>query len=231
MSEEYCAEMERLLNFEELDPLLADKPFNFWWDHCHELLVRTGFTRAQLSECIEGANPPMHLRKHVAEALRLLHALGIPVTVVSAGIKEIIEERLAANGLLLDNMVISANSLYFDVDGACVGFSQPAVHSRNKDLTYERLQEWFDRTAGDGDGGDRVLLILGDSCGDVATGDRVPAAERLHVGFYDYENPWDPRESFEQAYDVLLPREEGYAWLIRALQRRGLPALTAAAEA
>jgi len=241
MPAEFCKEMARMLDFSTPNPVLEGKPTSYWWDHVHALLVTHQVTHSQLMRCLEEAERPMMLREGLAPLLRHLHSLRVPVTVVSAGIEEIIERHLRIEGVMTDNIVIHANRFDFEKgnepDRKCIGLSK-SVHTKNKNESYHHLRDWFDHHSlrlsqvGVGDSSDsgdrshlggsvpkhtsRRLLVIGDSVGDAAAGDGVPAAQRLCVGFYDPSNHWAPRERFEECYDVLVPSDETFEWLRRA---------------
>lgn len=217
MGASFCEKMARMLDFSTPNPILEGKEFAYWWEYVHAMLVEHRMTHAQLRGLIEGCDPPMALREGAVELLRLLHKLRVPVTVVSAGLTPVIEERLRKSGCLLDNMTISANDLIFE-DGVCVRYSTPTVNSNNKNETYQRLAKWFaedDRARGDAE---RTLLVLGDSPGDVRCAEGVPNCAKLCVGFYDPANPWNPLEKFQASYDVLLPKDASFGWLLEALR-------------
>lgn len=223
------------MDFSVPNPVLEGKPFGYWWDHVHEMLVSHRVTHSQLLRCWEDANPAMTFREGMVPLLQTLHRLSVPVTIVSAGIETIIEEHLRREGVLTDNIRIHANRLTFEGsdkgDKICTGISQ-RIHSRNKCGTYVRMQEWFDNHSMrlSEDHGNvsaanphlhRRLLVLGDSVGDARAGANIPAAQQLCVGFYDPNHTWSSRTHFEEAYDVLLPEDGTFHWLCRAFSERG----------
>ncbi|KAJ1627984.1 HAD-like domain-containing protein [Pavlovales sp. CCMP2436] len=227
-------EMARYLDFSDGGhPGLVGAPLSAWWDRVHALLRRDGITRNDLAHAQGAAR--FALRPGAAEALHEMRRLGVPCTIVSAGLEHIILDLLhhmgfhdAISAAHCDGshdarIRVLANRLEFASDGKCVGcWPDPHVTSGNKrELTYTLLRAHFDASP---DAARRRLIVVGDSCGDALVAGLVPHALALAVGYYNPTRAWRTRPDFEKAFDVLLPHTDSLAWLatlLRDLERGG----------
>ncbi|CAM9298038.1 unnamed protein product [Discosporangium mesarthrocarpum] len=154
--------------------------YDEWWEAVHGLLMRHQLTRAQISAVVRGAR--VSLRPGTEDLLRLLHKLGVPLLIVSAGITDVIQETLSSHGLLLDNISICSNTMIFGDDDKLVDFKEtPPVHSRNKSSTNERESVYFAKHAHR-----QCVVVVGDRPGDAhVTCGLVPDEKCIKVGFYN----------------------------------------------
>ncbi|KAJ1458620.1 HAD-like domain-containing protein [Pelagophyceae sp. CCMP2097] len=230
-------EMARYLDFSDGGhPGLTGAPFSAWWDQVHALLRVHNVTRGDLAHAQGAAR--FALRPGAAEALHEMRRLGVPCTIVSAGLEHIILDLLReagfhdavsaadCDGVHDARIRVLANRLEFCSEGKCVGcWPDPHVTSGNKrELTYTLLRAHFDAAP---DAAGRRLVVIGDSCGDARVAGLVPAASTLTVGYYDPGNPWKTRPDFEKAFDVLLPHTDDLFWLGALLRDLECGTLTA----
>mmetsp|Transcript_12212 Transcript_12212/g.14189 ORF Transcript_12212/g.14189 Transcript_12212/m.14189 type:complete len:364 (-) Transcript_12212:469-1560(-) len=223
---EFFEEITRMLDFSTPNPILEGKPAQYWWEHINNMFVSHKISEEQIRQTVLHTRTTIRLREGAKELLQELNRLHIPLTIVSAGFSHIIEDILECEEVLFDNIRILSNELKFE-NGVVVGtHPNPPVHSYNKHLTYEMLQEWFDgeshhaiTSAGHSqDTIHRRLLVVGDSIGDTKIAENIPNATQLKVGFFK-ENIWHKREEFEEVYDVILPIHESLHWLTNELRR------------
>jgi 2-hydroxy-3-keto-5-methylthiopentenyl-1-phosphate phosphatase len=216
----YVSDVRRMLDFKTPNPLMENKPFEFWWEHIHGRMCHHEVRHEQMKALCVDAAPKMKLRAGVKEALAELARHGIPVTIVSAGITPIIQEVLEYEGLDTPNVFVCANSPIFDDTHGAATHWHPLipVHSRNKGGVHKIFGKGFMG----GHGKERSnVLVLGDSIGDAAAGELCPhSTTRVRIGFYYNKGAWTkPVEEFEEAYDILLDGKDGdLAWLAEALK-------------
>lgn len=116
----------------EIDPLLPREEkiphMRAWYAAVNELLATEGrISRTDLREDVRAAN--MGLREGIPELLRAAVARGFPVTILSAGIGDVIEEALRQLfGPLPPHIRVVSNRMVWHGD-VCVGFSEPVIHS------------------------------------------------------------------------------------------------------
>ncbi|CAK0804516.1 unnamed protein product [Prorocentrum cordatum] len=79
----------------------------------------------------------LRCRAGCAELISLARRLGVPVLVVSAGIRELIVEALGREGVDVAQLRVRANGMVFGADGCLCGFEEPMVTSDNKHLVGE----------------------------------------------------------------------------------------------
>ena len=90
-----------MLDFKTPNPLMEGQPFEFWWEHIHGRMCHHQVQQQHLKSVCAEAAPKMKLRAGAKDAMLELARLGIPVTIVSAGITPIILEVLSAVWCLL----------------------------------------------------------------------------------------------------------------------------------
>lgn len=162
---EYCPEMK----MEQKIPYMES-----WWKESHELIVQHKPTKELLRKAVKRTER-IRLRDGCADFLWALNRAQVPLVLFSAGIGQIIEyvlryqanhrqlEAEACGRSLLDNIHIISNFMLFDDDDVCTGFTDPLIHTFNKNRTVVQQEAPFfhkiaDRTS---------VLLLGDSLGDI----------------------------------------------------------------
>jgi HAD superfamily hydrolase (TIGR01544 family) len=115
----------------ETDPLLPHGEkiphMRDWYAAVNGLLAASGITREDLREDVRAAN--LGLRDGIPQLLRASVARGFPITILSAGIGDVIEEALAQLvGPLPPHIRVVSNKMIWR-EGRCVGFSEPTIHS------------------------------------------------------------------------------------------------------
>ena len=105
-----------------------------WYRQINGLLVAERITREDLREDVRTAN--VGLRPGMLQLLRASAKHGFPVTIMSAGIGDVIEEVLRQKfGPLPGSVRIASNSMVWE-GGVCVGFSEPTLHMYNKSAAF-----------------------------------------------------------------------------------------------
>lgn len=122
----------------EVDPVMSREEkvphMRAWYAAVNSLLAASGMTRADLREDVRAAD--LGLREGVGALLRASLTHKFPVTILSAGIGDVIEEALAQLfGPLPTHIRIVSNNMVWE-GNTCVGFSEPVIHSA-----------WLGRTA------------------------------------------------------------------------------------
>ena len=166
-----------------------------WWTRQFDLLLEYKFN-IRIIHRIVGENRP-RLREGARRFFCCLHACGIPLIIVSAGIRQIIEARLASIGVPTANVVLIANVLDFDTKGDAVAYNTPLIHSLNKSGAGAASFP-----------GRRNLLLLGDTLEDINM-----AAGISHESLLSFAFPvdCDHVEDFRFKYDVVLAPEASLA--------------------
>ena len=162
-----------------------------WWSRQFDLLLDYKFSTQTIHRIVSENRP--HLRDGARLFFETLHDRRIPLIILSAGIKEIIEARLAADGLPTANAVIIANTLVFDPNGIAVAYKTPLIHSLNKHNVD--VPEFAGR---------HNLLLLGDTLEDIKMAACVSYSRLLSFAF---PADRDHAEPYRSVYDVVLNPE------------------------
>mmetsp|Transcript_16201 Transcript_16201/g.49238 ORF Transcript_16201/g.49238 Transcript_16201/m.49238 type:complete len:298 (+) Transcript_16201:508-1401(+) len=168
-----------------------------WWVRANQILLEH---RAPRKEEIEKmvAEAEFRPRRGMAELLRKLAELDVPVLVVSAGCSDLIEQFLAQHGVLTPNVHVSSNRLIWHEDsGHLVGCEpHPPITSYCKALTHARNADFFVAHASR-----QTLLVLGDRRSDLQVASGVPHNLLVSVGLYNTASEVGP-----QIHDAFKPK-------------------------
>ncbi len=162
-----------------------------WWSLQFELMLKHKFGTQTIQRIIRENRP--HLRDGARLFFDTLHDRRIPLVILSAGIREIIEARLAAVGISTANVFIIANTLVFNPAGDAVAYKTPLIHSLNKHTLNVATVPGF--------AGRHNLLLLGDTLDDIKM-----AAGINHTRLLSFAFPADDDhiEQYRSTYDVVL---------------------------
>lgn len=165
-----------------------------WWSLQFDLLLDFKLNKRTIRRIVRENRP--HLRDGAGLFFKTLRERRIPLIILSAGISEIIEARLAEEGQSTDNFTIIANTLAFDADGTAVAYRTPLIHSLNK---HARRVDFPPEMAGR-----RNLLLLGDTLEDSRMAENISHSRLLSFAF-----PADAEhlQEYRSAYDVVLAPE------------------------
>ena len=162
-----------------------------WWSLQFDLLLDYRLSTQTIQRIVSENRP--HLRDGARLFFDTLHDRRIPLIILSAGIKEIIEARLAADRIPTANVVIIANTLVFDPKGDAVAYKTPLIHSLNKHTLKEADVPEFT--------GRHNLLLLGDTLEDIKMAAGISHSRLLSFAFsVDCDNI----EQYRSTYDVVL---------------------------
>ncbi|XP_003705181.1 cytosolic 5'-nucleotidase IIIB isoform X1 [Megachile rotundata] len=198
----------------EIDPNLpleekAEAMTN-WMIAAEEILQGIPFDPKEISEVVKiyGSD----LRDGTKELFKKFHSAGIPVLVFSAGLGDVVEAVLKAQGVLFDNVKVISNFLKYK-DGKLTGFkNKKLIHVFNKnEHTVE--QEYFKFLEGR-----RNVFLMGDTTGDASMVDGIEdLGAVLKVGFL-YDNIESSLSSFMEKFDIVLVDDQTMQVPINILQ-------------
>lgn len=167
---------------------------------------------------VKHGQPPRHLiprmvretqmvpRPGALNMLARLHALDVPVLIVSAGLSEVIEEFLRQHDALTENVTVCSNRLNYGADSAPQSVSPtPPITSFTKDTAYRASSAFFrqhqQRT---------TLIVIGDSCSDVDSATNVPHKHSVSIGFLNGKELHNESATKHlQTYDALVLGNDG----------------------
>lgn len=182
----------------ELSESVKSRHLRHWWSLQFDLLLEYRFSSRTIRRIVCDNRP--RLRDGARLFFATLRERRIPLIILSAGIGEIIEARLAEEGVSTDNIAIVANTLAFDADGTAVAYRTPLIHSLNKHA--QRVAATPEMA------GRRNLLLLGDTLEDTRMAERISHTRLLSFAF-----PADSEHlrEYHTGYDVVLAPEASLA--------------------
>lgn len=117
-----------------IDPKEKEKYMDLWWREHIELFDRFGLKESDIEICARKGG--IDLRDGAIEFLKKMNEYGIPVVILSAGIRNIIKQFLINNNVLFDNIIIFSNMLSFREDGLYKGLDGETINASNKTIEF-----------------------------------------------------------------------------------------------
>lgn len=211
LTPEYAAKAHELFNHYnpiEINPKISrqekKQAMDEWWYKHTRLLVDSGLTKADLDKVV--ASGKIKFRPGAPAFFKLLAQSQIPIVIMSAsGIGDYsIRGLLQAHNFLTDNIQIISNSLEFDEVGKVLKFSEPFIHSLNKDETViENFPQVFNIVRNR-----KNVILLGDNIEDIDMITGFEYDNLIKIGFLNYEMEQN-LESFKQNFDVIIQNDGG----------------------
>jgi 5'-nucleotidase len=177
-----------------------------WYTEAHQRMLDEKLSFSRLDEIVSECwkNFEIHLRDECTDLFVLCKIHGIPITVLSAGLRNVIELILTKENILdcqsqFDDdeaespVMVVANRMHF-VNDVHVGFSEPIIHAMNKKgALHEFLVSSRTRSCRPN------ALVMGDLIADVDFVHSIPNLEEyIAIGFL-CDSP-DNSESLVQKY-------------------------------
>lgn len=158
-----------------------------WWLAAFAMMQRHGLTEDMIADV--ATRDLIRLRDGAVDFFELLSSRGISLSILSAGLGNVISQFLKVRALLAPNVTVTANRLLFDAAGAVKGFCEPVIHSANK------ARYAIDAQAG--------VLLLGDTLEDAQMVDTADCDRIIRVGFLN-ESVSANRAEYLRVYDVVI---------------------------
>ena len=106
-----------------------------WYHKAHACMLDEHLTEAKLDKIVETcwSNMEIHLRDKTKDLVKACSVHEIPVTVLSAGLADVIERILRLESVYdTGDQIVVGNRMLFEPDGRHFGFSEPVIHALNK---------------------------------------------------------------------------------------------------
>jgi HAD superfamily hydrolase (TIGR01544 family) len=175
-----------------------------WYHKAHTCMMDEKITASTLDKIVEHCWSAMkiHLRSNCNSFLKLTSDIGVPVTVLSAGLANVIERILKQETRTIpENIMIVGNLMTFDELGNHTGFSEPVIHALNKrHALTEALVENQTRAVR------KNALVMGDLIGDVDFVHSVPhLSQYIAIGFLsDGPNHDERLNEYLKHFDLVI---------------------------
>lgn len=188
-----------------------------WYTLNHSIMSTAGITKSHISHVI-GTSDELVLRDGSVGFLNYLCDVDVPVTVFSAGLKNVIDIILTHNNVTVNGvgegierkgLDVVGNKMIWDVSGELVGFVDPVIHMFNKNMSVVP-EEFGIREC-------ENVVLVGDGTGDAKMadckadwkdGDETIFKHVVKVGFANY-NTEEKTERYSEIFDVVVDGKEG----------------------
>lgn len=173
-----------------------------WWAAALAMMQKYGLTEDIIADI--AIRDFMRLRDGSIDLFKILADREIPLSILSAGIGNVISKFLKVRSLLTSNVTITANKLVFDTHGAVAGFCEPVIHSFNKARHASTPRSY--------------VLLLGDTIEDAQMVNDVDTDCVIRVGFLN-ESVEENRAAYLRAYDIVICNDASMAPVIELLRK------------
>ena len=184
-----------------------------WYTAAHDAMMNEHLSSTSLEDIVNTcwSRFDIHLRSRGPEFFKALQDASIPVTVLSAGLRDVIECILVSEKILpavansdddeSDSLVmVVSNRMRFDARGDHVGFSHPIIHAFNK---RDALHEFLVKSPARANRPN--ALLMGDLIADVDFVHSIPNLEEyIAIGFLADGGSPDRLDDYLKHFDVVV---------------------------
>ena len=169
-----------------------------WYTRNINVFFRYNLTEEILYNCIEDSN--LEFRDGIKELLEYCHDNNIYVIIVSAGIKNVIEEFLEKQDCVYDNIYILSNKIEFE-DGKMLEFKGHMIHTFNKNMNSlpADLKHKLESK--------ESILLVGDLIEDIGIVNEKDLYKTLTVGMLESKVE-ENLDVYQEKYDVVLTEDD-----------------------
>ena len=147
------------------DKTIREKKVHEFYSKSLDVYINPNFTRNSIGKMLKKLKEKFELRKYTKDLFEMLIKLGIPIIIVSGGVKEVIIDLLKKciknleNYLIQKKIIIIANDLYFEEGKGCVGHSTDVIYAFNKsNFVKETIKKNFPDV--------KNVIVMGDHIND-----------------------------------------------------------------
>ncbi|CAD5207073.1 unnamed protein product [Bursaphelenchus okinawaensis] len=206
VSEELVQEFDRLktkylkiefdpaMSIEEKTPYMEQ-----WWKESHQYIIDHKFDLKTITEAVSESK--VEFRDGAADFLKCVCSHQVPLVLFSAGIGNVIEIFLDQKiHQVPENLHLISNMMYFDEENKCKAFSEPLIHTFNKNASVVGQERPFFHSIASRTN----VLLLGDSLGDLHMDVGVEReGVALRIGFLNF-NFDSLYPKYFDSYDIVL---------------------------
>ncbi len=185
-----------------------------WTRHKELLMIK--WLRIQHIEHITHMDA-IQIRSWVKELIEYTNKNNIPFIIFSAsGIGvDSISYLLQYWWLLLPNIHIVSNKLYWDDDGNMIWYSKPVIHSLNKKESVIHTNKEY-TTISDLIHTKSHFLLLGDGIGDAQMVDNTDTRHILKIGLCN-DKVEDRLEKYQTVFDIVITHDKGFETILEEI--------------
>uniref|UniRef100_A0A0K0DUX1 5'-nucleotidase n=1 Tax=Strongyloides stercoralis TaxID=6248 RepID=A0A0K0DUX1_STRER len=186
-------EFSNNLSIEEKIPYMEK-----WWNLSHSAIIEEQLNYDFIVNIVKSNN--IQYRYKFCELVKLLDYLNIPFVIFSAGIGDVIDIYLRKKlELIEENIYIISNSMIFNDDKVCVGFSEPLIHTYSKNSSVIKENNPLLNVVKNREN----VLLMGDSLGDIHMEvNSKRKGNTLKIGFLNFDKS-NLLQKYMNYYDIV----------------------------
>jgi HAD superfamily hydrolase (TIGR01544 family) len=184
-----------------------------WYQCAHEAMLEENLTKRSLDDIVHAcwSHSDIHLRSESLSFFKSLACASIPATVLSAGLRDVIERIFALEQVVFNvadqgddetdsPFMVVSNRMQFNTEGAHVGFSEPIIHAFNKRDALHRFLIKSEMRSNRPN-----ALVMGDLIADVDFVHSIPNLdEYIAIGFLADGGPPDRLDDYLKHFDIVI---------------------------
>ncbi len=199
LGEEYTKQEFELFNRYypiEIDPEISSevkyKTMEEWWKKHFDLMVEAKMGKWIFEDIIK--KDRIHMREGYKRFRELIKEKKIPLLVFSAGLGNIITEFMGENS----GVHVISNFLTFDKEGKANGYSQPPIHTFNKNEYALKNTPYYEEAKERSQ-----VILLGDNLADAGMSEGLKHDVVLKIGFLN-EKIEERLEQYSVVFDIII---------------------------
>ena len=212
------------------DKSIREKKVHEFYSKSLDVYINPNFTRNSIGKMLKKLKEKFELRKYTKDLFEMLIKLGIPIIIVSGGVKEVIIDLLKKciknfeNYLVQKKIIIIANDLYFEEGKGCVGHSTDVIYAFNKsNFVKESIKKNFPEV--------KNVIVMGDHVNDYDSVQDLEITKNniIGIGFVNIkpeimedETKKDiikkNVEDYKNIYDINLVGDSDFSYIIKLLK-------------
>jgi len=167
-----------------------------WWKKHLELMIECGMNKEVIEDIIK--KKKIKIREGTFKFLDSLNKNNIPILILSAGLGDVIQEFLKAEGKLSENLHIISNFYEFNYKGIVTGYKSQIIHSFNKNEVAVKEHLYYNEIQNK-----KNVILLGDGIGDLGMSAGIKHEEIIRICFLNHDIENNLKEVSEN-FDVVI---------------------------
>ena len=212
------------------DKTIREKKVHEFYSKSLDVYINPNFTRNSIGKMLKKLKEKFELRKYTKDLFEMLIKLGIPIIIVSGGVKEVIIDLLKKciknfeNYLIQKKIIIIANDLYFEEGKGCVGHSTDVIYAFNKsNFVKETIKKNFPDV--------KNVIVMGDHVNDYDSVQDLEITKNniIGIGFVNIKPEFIEDETkkeivkknvedYKNIYDINLVGDTDFSFIIKLLK-------------
>ena len=212
------------------DKTIREKKVHEFYSKSLDVYINPNFTRNSIGKMLKKLKEKFELRKYTKDLFEMLIKLGIPIIIVSGGVKEVIIDLLKKciknfeSYLTQKKIIIIANDLYFEEGKGCVGHSTDVIYAFNKsNFVKETIKKNFPDV--------KNVIVMGDHVNDYDSVQDLEITKNNIIGFGfvnikpEFMEDETKKEiikknveDYKNIYDINLVGDTDFSFIIKLLK-------------